>query len=101
MSKKAKVIPVSFRKKASYNALEEKDQNIIGQRIQELRRQYGITLSNLSGILADYGIEISSGALNKWEVGSTVPNSTSWWLFPKLLELNLLTFLQVRVKKVN
>ena len=75
MSKKAKVIPVSFRKKASYNALEEKDQNIIGQRIQELRRQYGITLSNLSGILADYGIEISSGALNKWEVGSTVPNS--------------------------
>ena len=75
MSKKAKVIPVSFRKKASYNALEEKDQNIIGQRIQELRRQYGITLSNLSGILADYGIEISSGALNKWEVGSTIPNS--------------------------
>lgn len=54
MSKKAKVIPVSFRKKASYNALEEKDQNIIGQRIQELRRQYGITLSNLSGILVDY-----------------------------------------------
>lgn len=75
MSKKASIIPLSLRRKPSYNAASERENNIIGKRIQELRKRNSMSLDNLSRLLAGYGVDVQGGTINKWETGVSVPNS--------------------------
>lgn len=72
---KAKVTPISAAQVQNYNAAKEKENNVIGSRIQSARKKSGLTLSGLSERLAEYGITVSRGAANKWETGETVPNA--------------------------
>lgn len=59
----------------TYNAEVEREQNTIGIRIAEARRENGLTLVALCDRLKAYGVTISDGALSKWETGATVPNA--------------------------
>lgn len=72
---KAKVIPFSAVQAQGYNAVEEKEHNIVGSKISEARKKRGMTLADLSACLEGLGVKISRGAASKWETGETVPNA--------------------------
>lgn len=57
-----------------YNAESEHEKNIIGTRISEARKKAGMTMNQLSDLLRNYGVDISGGAISKWEVGKNMPN---------------------------
>ena len=59
----------------SYNVNAERDQNVIGARISEARRQLGWSLNTLAERLRDCGVELGKTALFKWENGESVPNA--------------------------
>ena len=58
-----------------YNAADEKEKNIIGQRITEARKSKGLSLLSFSKLLATYGVTISTGGAGKWETGYSIPNA--------------------------
>ena len=58
-----------------YNATSEQQLNIIGQRIAEARNRAGLSLVKFSDLLEDYGVSVSSVAINKWERGKNVPSA--------------------------
>ena len=58
-----------------YNVNLEREENVIGSRIAAARRNKGWNLAALSDALKDHGIELSRAAINKWEMGESVPNA--------------------------
>jgi len=72
---KAKTVPVRTGHSRKYNAAGEKELNIIGRRIAAARKRCGLTITDLSERLNDYGVKVSRGAVGKWETGDTVPNA--------------------------
>lgn len=58
-----------------YDAGKEMERNVLGSRIAEARNNAGLSLVAFSKLLAEYGIKISSGSINKWELGATLPNA--------------------------
>ena len=72
---KAKIMPINIAQTNSYNAIKEKELNIVGARIAEARKKRGYTLATFSEHLAGFGVNISRGAAGKWETGETVPNA--------------------------
>ena len=70
-AKEGKVISIG----GGYNAVAERDENVIGARIAAARRNRGWNLGDLTDSLRGYGIELSKAAVNKWETGDTVPNA--------------------------
>lgn len=65
-----KIIPLR-----RYDAEWEKENNIIGQHLAEVRKQAGLNRAALSRKLRDYGIDISTSAVLKWENRDTVINA--------------------------
>ena len=72
---KAKVPPINAAHVQNYDAAKEKENGIIGKKIQSARKECGLTLSDLSARLQSYGVKVSRGAASKWETGETVPNA--------------------------
>lgn len=60
---------------ALYNAAQDRKTNFLGKKIAEGRISLGMSLSNLSDVLQNYGVTVSKSAINKWEVGINVPNA--------------------------
>lgn len=52
-----------------------REQNLVGERIAQARRDAGLSLEALSRRLEDYAVSISYKGLSKWEKGETVPNA--------------------------
>ena len=60
-AKEGKVISIG----GGYNAVAERDENVIGARIAAARRNRGWNLGDLTDSLRGYGIELSKAAVNK------------------------------------
>lgn len=76
MSKsKAKILSLSITNHANYNAETERQENVIGVRIDEARRKAGLSLVDFSALLRQYGITMSPSGINKWAKGSALPNA--------------------------
>ena len=58
-----------------YNAERERRENIIGQRIQEVRKAHGVSLEGLSYALRHYGIDMKQTGIGRWESGTVIPNA--------------------------
>lgn len=75
MPKRAKVTVIRESSKYNYNAADEQQQNIIGQRIAAARKKAGMNLIAASDQMRRYGIEISPVSFNKWELGRNAPTA--------------------------
>jgi len=60
---------------ARYDAERERACNRIGRRIAELRIARKMSLAALSRALRAVGVHVGSTAINKWEMGASVPNA--------------------------
>ena len=58
-----------------YNAAQERRDNIIGKRIQEVRKTHGVSLEGLSHLLSQYGIDMKQTGIGRWESGTVIPNA--------------------------
>lgn len=59
----------------AYDAVSARESNALGRRIEEARRQTGMSQSELSQQLSAYGIHVNFKGISKWEKGTTVPNA--------------------------
>ena len=70
MSKsKAKILSLPITNHANYNAETERQENVIGARIDEARRKAGLSLVDFSALLRQYGVTMSPSGINKWAKG--------------------------------
>ncbi len=58
----------------TYNAARERSENVIGGKISEARKARNISLKTLATELKEFGVDLNTAAVNKWETGATVPN---------------------------
>ena len=66
MSKsKAKILSLPITNHANYNAETERQENVIGARIDEARRKAGLSLVDFSALLRQYGVTMSPSGINK------------------------------------
>lgn len=72
--KKSRITPISTSF-SIYDAINEKNENIIGQRIAEARKRNGLTQQEFKEHLEHFGVVVSKAAESKWETGETVPNA--------------------------
>lgn len=76
MSKsKSKILSLPAANDSSYNAENERRENIIGARIDEARQKAGLSLAEFSKLLKRYGVTMSPSGINKWTKGSALPNA--------------------------
>lgn len=76
MSKsKSKILSLPIVNDTYYNAEAERQENIIGARIDEARRKAGLSLADFSELLKQYGVTMSPSGINKWAKGSALPNA--------------------------
>lgn len=87
MDKKCKISYLNTGRKESYNAERDRAANFIGRRIAELRRQRGLSLSELKTRLESFGVSVSPAAINKWEKGGSAPNAYQLIALSKALQL--------------
>ena len=59
----------------TYDAAAEAEQNLIGRRIAEGRKFLGLSLTEFQSLLRDYGVEVGTSGISKWEHGRSIPNS--------------------------
>lgn len=85
----AQIISLPAGNTDRYNAALEKEQNYIGRKIAEARNQKGLSLTKFSRLLAGYGVDVSSGGLNKWELGVTTPNAYQLLAAAQALEIDV------------
>ena len=57
-----------------YNAVSEREDNIIGKKIADFRAANKMSLTDLRILLEIYGISITNASISKWETGASVPN---------------------------
>ena len=57
-----------------YNAVSERENNIIGKKIADFRAANKMSLTDLRILLEIYGISITNASISKWETGASVPN---------------------------
>jgi len=69
------IVPLNAVKGGLYKINEERETNIVGQRISELRKAAGFSLATFSSYLKDFDIDVGPAAISKWERGTAVPNA--------------------------
>ena len=74
-AKKNSVLKLHEINEVLYNASSEREENYLGKKIAEGRMALGLSLTEFQELLQNYGVTISRSAINKWEVGATVPNA--------------------------
>ena len=57
-----------------YNAVSEREDNIIGKKIADFRAANKMSLTDLRIRLEIHGISITNASISKWETGASVPN---------------------------
>ena len=87
---KDKTIDIPYEHTAAhpqFNVETQREQNIIGTRLQALRTRQHISQKALAERLVDYGVNISSSGISKWEKGDGLPNANQ--LFAVCFALHL------------
>lgn len=69
------VLAENKKRGSLYNAKKEQTDNIIGKRIQQIRKDRGLSLEALSIVLSHYGIEAKQTGIGRWESGTVTPNA--------------------------
>lgn len=69
------ILKFKSRREENYNASIEQEQNLIGQRIAQARNGAGLSLAKFSKVLESYGVNVSAAAINKWEMGKSIPSA--------------------------
>ncbi len=70
-----------------YSLSQGREENAIGKRIAEFRKSQKMSLDKFCVLLAQRGILIKRSALNKWELGDTVPNGYQLLVLCELMGL--------------
>lgn len=70
-AKDGKVVSIGTK----YNAGTERSENVIGAKIAAARKTRGWNLTAFADSLREHGVELTKGAISKWETGETVPNA--------------------------
>ena len=70
-AKDGKVVSIGNK----YNAVAERSENVIGAKIAAARKTRGWNLTAFADSLREHGVELTKGAISKWETGETVPNA--------------------------
>lgn len=65
----------AIRKAELYDSVKEREDNVIGTRIQEARMRKGLSLSKFAELLSQYGLTVHRQGIGKWETGGSVPNA--------------------------
>ena len=73
--KSGKIVRIHAESDVLYNAAAEREANYIGTRIAEARTSHGLSLTEFSELLKNYGVDLTRTAINKWEVGDAAPNA--------------------------
>lgn len=73
--RKTKVVSLHSTHNPTYDAANERMNNIIGKRIEEARKQAGLSLPQFSLLLKQFGVSVSPSGINKWTKGSALPNA--------------------------
>lgn len=58
----------------SYQGAKLKEENLLGKKITEARKNLKLSQKDLAEKMADYDIQVSAGAISKWEKGDSMPN---------------------------
>ena len=66
---------IQFPKKHLFDASLAKSRNMIGKKIGKARKNAGLTQAEFANKLQDYGVNVKTPAVNKWEGGDNVPNA--------------------------
>ena len=66
---------IQFPKKHHFDASLAKSRNMIGKKIGKARKNAGLTQAEFANKLQDYGVNVKTPAVNKWEGGDNVPNA--------------------------
>lgn len=76
MAQNSNIIPFSGNAgpKCSYDGAKLKDDNMLGKKLTEARKQMKLSQKDLSERLGDFNIQVSAGAISKWEKGDAMPN---------------------------
>ncbi len=85
---KSTVIPFNKNKVASYNAEVERENNIIGIRIEEARRRRGLSQREFCNLLKGYGVSVGPTAISKWTSQGAVPNAYQLIAICRALEID-------------
>ena len=59
----------------NYDATEERENNTVGRAIAKARREKHMSITALSNLLRDFGVNVSQPAISKWETGKHVPSA--------------------------
>ena len=70
-----------------YNVETAKGNNLIGNKLLEIRKKRHITQVELSRMLGRYGVSVQPAAVGKWESGTTTP--TAYQIIAIALALNI------------
>ena len=60
---------------AVYDSVKEREDNVIGSRIQAVREERGLSLMGFAELLSRCGLTIHRQGISKWENGGSVPNA--------------------------
>lgn len=74
--------------KHDFSIAEAKDRNLIGDMLNEARKEAGLSREKLSAALKAYGLEISPYGIIKWERGARTPNAYQLMALCKALRIH-------------
>ena len=72
-----------------YNAARDREQNYLGRKIAEARKYLGYSLSEFQAVLALHGVDVSTPAISKWELGKSSPNAYQLLAIGQALQVDI------------
>ena len=72
-----------------YNAVSERENNIIGKKIADFRAANKMSLTDLRILLEIYGISITNASISKWETGTSDPSTSNLFALAKLYGISV------------
>lgn len=70
-----KILSFHAARESLYNAESEKELNIIGTKIDELKRSHKLSLQEFSVLLSNHGVNVTKSGINKWVMGKAIPSA--------------------------
>ena len=84
-----------YKNTDTYNASKAKEENMVGQKIREIRTAKGMTTKDLVSRLHDAGLDVPVLSVQRWENGFVMPNVYQFLSICEALGLTLEDFLTV------
>lgn len=64
-----------FKPRGNYSAFMARQNNAVGKKIGEARKEAKLTQAEFAAKLSEYGVDVKTPAVNKWEHGENIPNA--------------------------